>query len=217
MNCVNAQEVRFSLQFGTAIPLGSFAEDKSCPENGGFAKTGFDMKFVAERVFENHFVTGVNVGFSMFGIDQDALKKYINPTNPELVRTETQAFQNINLQFRGGYDWNVKETNFHVTPFVDAGLGIFNSAYYAISNDGGDTYLRTGSTGLGFLISPGLDLTYMVNDFVGIKLYSNYQFAQYKVDEEFRVVSGTPDVIDQQTKKYNYSSVCLGLGANVTL
>ncbi len=214
---IHAQKIRFALQAGVAIPLGDLAKDNIHPENGGFAKSGFDMKFVGERIFENNFVAGMNLGFSMFGIDQDALKSFINPGNPELVKAETQAFQNINLQFRGGYDWNINDGGFHVIPFVDAGFGIFYSAYYAIQVDGGKTYLRSGNSGAALLISPGLDITFQVNDFVGIKIYGNYQFADYRVEEEFKELGGTPTIIYNETKNYKYNSACIGIGANVIL
>lgn len=212
-----AQNIRFSLQAGAAVPLGDFAQDDVHPENGGFAQTGFDMKFVGERIFENNFVAGMNLGFSMFGIDQDALKSFINPNNPELVWAETQAFQNINLQLRGGYNWKIANDNVHLTPVVDAGFGVFNSAYYAIQDDGGDTYLRSGNTGFAFLLSPGLDITFMVNDFVGIKVYGTYQFANYQVEEEFKILGNSTFPIYNQTQEYKYTSMCFGLGANVTL
>lgn len=212
-----SQNIRFGLQAGVAVPLGDFAKDNTHPENGGFAQTGFDMKFVGERIFENNFVGGMNLGFSMFGVDQEALKSYINPINPDLVKTETQAFQNINLQLRGGYNWNIKDGAFFITPFVDAGFGVFNSAYYAFQVDGGETYLRNGNTGTALLISPGLDITYQINDFVGIKLYGNYQFADYRIEEEFRIIGDNPIVITNETKNYNYSSTCIGIGANVIL
>jgi hypothetical protein len=211
------QNLRFGMELGAAVPLADFAKSDTHPENGGFAVTGFDMKFVGERIFENHFVTGVTVGFSMFGIDKSALKSFINPSSPDLVSLETNAFQNINLQFRGGYDWNVGESNLHVIPNLAVGLGIFNSAYYAIQVAGGETYLRNGNTGLAILVTPGLDLVYMVNDFVGIKVYGNYQFANYSVDEQFKVLGGNPDIIYQSTVDYKYSSANFGIGANVTL
>ncbi len=213
----HAQNIRFSLQAGAAVPLGEFAKDDVHPENGGFAQTGFDMKFLGERIFENNFVAGMNIGFSMFGIDKDALKKFINPDNPELVRAETQAFQNINLQFRGGYNWKVTNENLHLKPFIDAGFGVFNSAYYAIQDNGGDTYLKSGNTGFSLLLSPGLDVTLMVNDFVGITIYGTYQFANYKVEEEYTVSGNPTNPIYNQTQEYKYSSMCFGLGANVTL
>ena len=212
-----AQNLRFSLQAGAAVPLGAFAQDDVHPENGGFAQTGFDMRFVGERIFSNNFVAGMNLGFSMFGIDQEALKEFINPDNPELVRAETQAFQNINLQFRGGYNWKVANDNIQIVPFMDAGFGVFNSAYYAIQDDGGDTFLRSGNTGFAFLLSPGLDVAFMVNDFVAIKMYGTYQFANYRVDEEYTVLGNITYPIYNHTQEYKYSSICFGVGANVTL
>lgn len=212
-----SQSVRFGLQLGAAVPLGDLAKDDLHPENGGFAKTGFDMKFIGERILENNVIFGVNLGYNMFGVDEDALKSFINPSNPEKVVTETQAFQNFNIQARAGYNWALMENKFLVTPVLDAGIGIFSSAYYAFQNDGGDTYVRTGSSGMALLVTPGLDVTYMVNDFVGIKIYGNYQFANYQVDEEFKLLGSGSDIISQNTQSYKYNSICFGIGANISL
>ncbi|MGB0390930.1 MAG: transporter [Salibacteraceae bacterium] len=211
------QTVRFSMQLGASVPLGDFAKNDSDPQNGGFATTGFDLKFIGERVLSSNLVLGVNLGYNMFGVDEDALKKFINPTNPENVRTESQAFQNYNLQGRVGYDWNINEGALHVTPVLDAGLGIFNSAYYLFQDDGGTTYVRKGNSAMALLVTPGLDIMYMVNDFVGIKIYGNYQFANYKVDEQFSTIDSSTDVITYCTKQYKYNSLCVGIGATVTL
>ncbi|MFT4754581.1 MAG: hypothetical protein ACI85Q_002140 [Salibacteraceae bacterium] len=212
-----SQNVRFALQLGGAVPLGDLARNDSDPENGGFAKTGFNMSFVGERVLKNHFVTGINLGYSMFGIDQDALRTFINPSNPELVKVETQAFQNFNVQFRVGYDLNFDSGNFHITPSVDLGLGVFSSAYYAIQNNGGDTHLRSGNSAVSVLITPGVDVSYMINPFMGIKLYGSYQVANYAVDEEFQIVGGNPGQNMEERKNYKYNSLCLGIGLNVML
>lgn len=214
---IQSQTLRFGMQFGAAVPLGDFAKDDSNPQNAGFAQTGFDLKFIGERIMDNNLITGVNLGYNIFSIDEEALKTFVNPISPEKVITETQAFQNFNLQFRIGYNWDIAQEKIKVTPVLDAGLGIFSSAYYAFQSDGGDTYLRTGNTGLGILLTPGLDIVFMVNDFVGIKIYGNYQFAKYKVDEEFKILGSTTGVISQSTQTYKYNSLCFGIGANVSL
>lgn len=213
----NSQTVRFGMQIGAAVPLGDFAKDDSNPQNGGFAKTGFDLKFVGERIFNSHMIVGVNLGYNMFGIDEEALKTFINPSNPEKVYTESQAFQNYNLQARIGYNWSLMNDKLMLIPVLDAGLGIFNSAYYAFQDDGGTTYLRKGNSAMALLVTPGLDILYMVNDNVGLKLYGNYQFANYKVDEQFTTIDSGIDNITNCTKSYKYNSLCFGLGATISL
>lgn len=214
---LNAQTVRFGMQVGAAVPLGDFAQDDQHPENGGFARTGFDIKFIGERIMTSNLVVGVNLGYNMFGVDEDALKKFIDPDNPESVRTESQAFQNFNLQGRIGYNWKIDEGLLQVIPVVDAGIGIFNSAYYLYQDDNGTTYLRNGNSALALLITPGLDVIIKVNESVGLKAYGNYQFANYRVDEEYKILGSGSDQVIYQTENYKYSSLCFGLGATISL
>ena len=170
---VLGQNIRFSFQLGVAIPQADFANSENHPDNGGFAQTGFDMKLVGERVYENNFVVGVNLGCSVFGVDKDAIKDFFDATNPENILVETQSFQNISLQARFGYDFELLEKRMHVTPYIDAGLGVFNSAYYFVKDANEDTFLRSGNTGLSFLVTPGLDVMYGIYEFKGLCKLSN--------------------------------------------
>jgi len=208
---VYGQEVRFSFQAGAAIPVGDIAQNTKNPDKGGFATTGFDIRMVIERMYKNNFVVGVSLGYSVFGVDKDAIRMVIDPNNPENVLVESQPFQNINLQARGGYNLALVEGKLNVTPFVDLGLGIFNSAYYVIQKDG-LKYLRDGNSGVAFLITPGLDLSFAVNDFVAIKVFGNYQFANYKVDEKYTLLGLPNPEVTLETVSYNYSSVSTGVG-----
>jgi hypothetical protein len=209
------QTLRFSLQMGAAIPVGDFSKSNYHPENGGFAKTGIDIRFVGEKVREDNWLMGVNIGYSIFGVDEDAIRKLIYPINPDLITVETQSFQNVNIQLRGGYNFSLLEEKLDVTPFVDAGVGVFNSAYYAIQDSFGNRYVRAGDTGFGFLISPGIDVMIKVNSFVSVKLYSTYQFTNYTVSDKFLVLN--PPIAEQSTSKdvdYAYRNVSCGLGVS---
>ena len=208
---VNGQEVRFSFQLGAAIPVGDFALNQSHPDSNGFASTGVDIRFVGERVLENNFVMGVNLGYSMFTMDNEAIKKVINPSNPENVIVETQSFQNISLQARVGYNINLIKDRLGAVPFVDAGLGVFNSAYYAITDGSGNYAVREGNAAMALLVSPGLDIWIPINDFMNLKVYCSYHFANYNVDETFRF-TGSNTVEKNATIHYKYNSISTGLG-----
>jgi hypothetical protein len=212
---VLSQNIRFSFQLGVALPQSDFAKSKNHPDNGGFAKTGFDMKLVGEQVYENNIVLGANLGYSVFGIDKDAIQQFFDPTNPESILVETQSFQNINLQARIGYDIVLLGEKMHITPFIDGGIGVFNSAYYFVKDANDDTFLRSGNTGLSFLVSPGLDVMYSINNFLSLKVYANYQMSNYTVEESFKVVIN--NVINSTTREidYNYRNLSTGLGLTV--
>lgn len=211
------QGVRFTAQLGVASPIGDFSNNEGDPKNGGFATTGFDMKLVGERFFESNWVSGINLGYSLFPVDVDAIKRSVNPTNPESVGVESQSFQNINLQFRGGYNFSFLENKLAVVPFVDAGLGVFNSAYYLVSQNNTNIFLRSGNTGLGFLVSPGINLVIAMNDMIGISVYSSYQFASYDVKEQFKSLGTSTGINWTETISYPYRSMNYGLGVSLTL
>ena len=216
---VMAQGIRFSIQGGMAIPMGEFSEKLTHPENGGFAKNGFDIKIIGERIYKSRFIVGVNLGYTLFGLDKDAIKEAINPSDPNAVHLEVQPFQNVNLQARGGYYYSFMEDKMSVVPFVDLGLGIFNSAYYSITMPDGSILLREGSSGLGFLVTTGLEYSVAVNEYVNVKLFGNYQFTDYSVDENLRVIdinNPQPRSISK-TINYPYSSASVGLGVAFTL
>ncbi len=208
---LTGQEVRFSFQMGAAIPVGEFSLNSVTPDSGGFASTGFDIRFVYERVFKNNLIVGANLGYSVFGLNKDAMKESLSPNDPEAISLETQSFQNINLQARLGYNLRIIKDKILITPFIDGGLGVFNSAYYAIEDDQGNTYVRNGNTGVSFLISSGLDVVIPVNDFVNFKLYVSYQFANYTVNEEF-TENGMVSIIDYNDIQYKYRSIYTGIG-----
>ena len=214
ISAIYGQEVRFSFQLGTAIPVGDFAISETLPDSGGFAQPGFDIRFVGERKFKNNIIIGVNLGYSVFGLDKDGIKKVINPSNPEDVLVETQSFQNINLQARVGYNIDVIEDKLGVVPFLDAGLGVFNSAYYAITDGQGNFFLREGNSGVAFLLSPGVDIWFPINDFMNLKIYGSYQFAEYVVDEKY-THKGVTTIIENSTVNYKYSSISAGLGISL--
>lgn len=213
---VYGQGVRFSFQVGAAIPLGDFAVQNTHPDSGGFAKTGFDIRFVAERKLENNLIFGVNLGYSVFGMDKDGIKKFINPTNPEQVTVETQSFQNINLQVRAGFNMDIVKDKMGVVPYVDAGLGIFNSAYYGITDENGNYFLREGNSGGALLFSPGIDIWFSINEFMNLKIYGSYQFANYKVDEKYTLQTNST-VIKNKTANYEYNSISTGIGLTFVL
>ncbi len=214
---VLSQNIRFSFQLGAAIPQAGFAKSENHPDNGGFAQTGFDMKLVGERVHQNHMVIGVNLGYSLFGVDKDAIKRFFDASNPENIKVETQSFQHINLQGRFGYDFVFFDERMHVTPFVDAGLGVFNSAYYLVNVPSGDSYLRAGNTGLSFLVTPGLDVMFSLNDFLSLKIYANYQIADYTVEESLTTsINNVPTSINREVA-YNYRNLSTGLGLTIIL
>lgn len=211
---VMGQTLRFSLQMGAAVPVGEFAKSDYHPEDGGFAQTGIDIRFVGENVRENNWLLGVNFGYSIFGLDKEAVKKIIYPADPSKIQVETQSFQHLNLQVRGGYNFDLNDDQIDIVPFVDAGLGVFNSAYYLIQDPYGNQYARTGDTGLGFLISPGVDVLVKVNSFVSVKVYGTYQFANYTVTDEFLSVNPpTPKKLSSRDVEYEYRNVSMGLGA----
>ena len=214
---VFAQNIRLSFQLGVAIPQSDFAKSKNHPDNGGFAQIGFDMKLVGERVHENNLVVGVNIGYSVFGVDKDAIQRFFDAANPSSILVETQSFQNINLQARLGYDFVLLEEKMHITPYFDGGLGVFNSAYYFIKDANDDTFLRSGNTDLAFLMTPGLDVIYGLNDFMSVKIYANYQMANYSVEESFKaVVNNIPNSTTREVS-YNYRSLSTGLGLTIIL
>lgn len=216
---VMAQGIRFSFQGGIAIPTGEFATSITHPENGGFATNGFDIKFIGERIYKNKFMVGVNLGFTLYGMDKDAIKQVINPSNPDAVHVEAQSFQNINLQARGGYYFSFMEEKMTLIPFIDMGLGVFNSAYYAISQPDGSILVREGNSSAALLLTPGLEYLVAINDIVSIKMYGNYQFANYSVEESFRLIdtNNPQPVPSQETVNYKYTSASLGLGIAFTL
>ena len=216
---VMAQGIRFSFQGGVAIPTGEFANNVTHPENGGFATNGFDIKLIGERIYKNKFMVGVNLGFTLYGVDKEAIKQIINPSNPTAVHVEAQSFQNINLQARGGYYFSFMDEKMSLIPFVDVGLGVFNSAYYAISHPNGSILVREGNAAVALLITPGLEYTVAINDIVSIKMYGNYQFSDYSVDEIFRVIDvNTPQPIPvNKTVNYKYASASVGLGVAFAL
>lgn len=212
---VIGQTMRFSLQMGAAIPVGEFAKSDYHPDNGGFAQTGIDMHFVGENVREDNWLIGVNIGYSIFSLDKEAVKKLVYPNDPSLVQLETQSHQHVNLQFRLGYNFDLNDDQIEIVPFVDAGAGLFNSAYYLLQIPNRDRYARTGDTGLSFLISPGVDVLIKVNSFVSMKAYGTYQFANYSLTDEFVLVnsSGNNTKLKSTDVEYGYRNVALGLGA----
>ena len=210
------QGARFSLQMGAAIPIGDIAQNTSHPKKGGFTTTGLDIGFVVERIFKNNFVSGVSIGYAVFGVDEDAIKRIINPTNPNAVLVESQPVQNINIQARGGYNLALMEDKLNITPFIDAGIGVFNSAYYIIQVPNGLRYLRDGNSGVALLVAPGMDISYAVNDFWSIKIFGDYQFANYKVDEKYTLLGNADPIVKLETVNYNYSCVSTGIGATLT-
>ena len=214
-----SQGIRFSILGGMAIPTGEFGKNATHPENGGFATNGFDIKLIGERIYKNNFIVGVNLGFTLFGLDNDGIKQVINPSDPAAVNLETQPFQNINLQARGGYFFKFMQEKMSIVPFLDVGIGVFNSAYYAIYRPDGSIAIRDGNSALAFLITPGLEYSVAVNDIVNITLYGNYQFANYSVDESIRIIDANnpqPEPINK-TINYQYSSASIGLGVSFTL
>lgn len=211
-----SQGIRFSVQLGAGTPLGDFAQNNQNPKYGGYAKTGWDIKFVGEIIHESNWITGINLGYTLLPVDKEAIKSYINSTNPESVSLDAQPYQNVNLQFRGGYNFSFMENKLNVSPFIDAGIGVFNSAYYLVSQAGGDSFLRSGNPAVGLLVSPGLDLTIAVNDIVGVSLYSSYQFANYNVDEQFSAVNTANTVIYNETISYSYHCINYGIGISFT-
>lgn len=207
-----AQELRFTFQMGAAIPLGEFALNESCPDSGGFASAGINIQLLGERIYKNNFVVGMNMGYSVFGMDQEGIKNAINPSNPSSVFVETQSFQNLNLQARGGYNVQIIEDHLSVTPYIDAGLGVFNSAYYAIQDENGRGLYREGGSAMAFLFTPGIDILVNVNEFVSFKAFGSYQFASYSVDEKF-IISDQEISTYYNTVNYKYNSLSVGLGA----
>ena len=211
---VMSQGIRFSFQGGLAIPTGEFAKNVTHPENGGFATNGFDIKLIGERIYKNKFIVGVNLGFTLFGVDKEAIQMVINPSDPSTVHVESQSFQNINLQARGGYYFSFMDEKMSLIPFVDVGMGVFNSAYYAISKPNGTILVREGNAAVALLITPGLEYSVAINEIVSIKLFGNYQFADYSVDEHFRLIDvNTPNPLQiDKTVNYKYTNASVGLG-----
>ena len=127
-----AQGVRVSMQMGVAIPAGKFEMSAVNPDSAGFARTGFNINVVAERFSENGLVVGSSLGYSVFGMDKDAIRQAVSPQQPENITVETQSYQNFTLLGRIGYEFRLFEGKFQVVPLLETGLGIFNSAYYLI-------------------------------------------------------------------------------------
>ena len=209
------QEVRFSFQMGAAIPVWDFALKSATPDSGGYASTGFDVRFVGEREFENNIVAGFNLGYSVYGLDKEGMENALDPCNCKDLNIQTQSFQNLNLQGRIGYSIEIIKDKFGVVPFVDAGLGVFNSAYYVVQYPNGDEFVRSGNTAVNFLLSPGLDIWIPLNNFMNLKLYGSYQFAKYNVDETFTATytdPGSTNEVSKNTVNYEYNSINTGLG-----
>lgn len=206
-----AQELRFGFNIGAAIPVGGFALTEATPDSGGFAQPGFDLQLSGDRVAENGLILGINLGYSFYGMDHQAIKESIAPNNPELVNVETQSFQNLTLLARIGYNWDVVEERLAIVPYLNAGLGVFNSAYYGIQDLNGNFAYRAGNASAGFLLSPGLEALIQVNPNVAVKAYGTYQFATYNVDETF-TFNGNQSFILKNRIQYDFSSVNAGIG-----
>lgn len=208
------QGARFSLQMGAAIPVGKFNLSEATPDSGGFAQTGFNIHVVAERFNEKGLVLGTSLGYSVFGMDKTAIRESINAQNPDIVNVETQSFQNFTLLGRIGYQILLFEGKLNVVPGLEAGLGVFNSAYYLIDDGSGNEYLRSGNSDINFIWAPGLEFWIPLNSFTNLKFYSQYQFTTYTVEESFSVngiisLKNTP-------VEYDYSSMMIGLGITAT-
>jgi hypothetical protein len=208
------QGARFSLQMGAAVPVGKFNLNEATPDSGGFAQTGFNIHVVLERFNEKGLVVGASLGYSVFGMDKEAIREYLNPQNPNDINVETQSFQNFTLLGRIGYQILLFKGKLNVVPGLEAGLGVFNSAYYLIDDGAGNEYLRSGNTDINFLWAPGLEFWIPLNSFTNIKLYSLYQFATYTVEESFSV-NGVSSLKNTPVE-YDYSSVMIGLGITAT-
>lgn len=208
------QEVRLSVQSGISIPKGDFSKNKIKPENGGFATSGIDFNLTGEKIYENNFIFGANIGFNTFEINKSLLDQSIKTSSVDEIASAYGGFQNINIQMRLGYNWGLMAEKINISVHGDVGLGIFDWAHFVGKDIIGYGFVYSGSSSTSLLITPGLNVSYALTDFLNISLYGDYLFTNYSVDVNY-VLSGNDLNISNTTRnRYVYRSLNFGIGLN---
>ena len=78
---VKAQTISFGAEVGVSAPTISLT-DNTAPYNA-HVTPGFNIRLVGLRYFKNNFYVGGLVGYSVYGMDEDAIRNYLNP--PQVI------------------------------------------------------------------------------------------------------------------------------------
>lgn len=183
---VKAQTISFGAEVGVSAPTISLT-DNTAPYNLTHVTPGFNIRLVGLRYFNNNFYVGGLVGYSLYGMDEDAIRNYLNPPQVNLLSLSVENYQNINIMARGGYKWSFKEDGIFVSPYVGVGVSAFNSAsYLAKYNDPNEPYqiYKKGGSKTAFAVDFGLNAEFAVNEVIYLGAYVDYYLADFTLNEE---------------------------------
>jgi hypothetical protein len=160
------------------------------------------------------------VGYAVYGMDQEAVKRFLNPPNADLLTIDVESYQNINIMARGGYKFTLKEESIFVNPFVGLGVGAFNSASYLVkytdSNEPYQIYKKGGNVAA-LATNVGCNAQFAVNEIIFLGAYADYYLGDFTIDEQAGAIGTIDDNYPFPIENVTYQLRNFNVGASVTL
>lgn len=219
MHVAQAQTISFGAEVGVSAPVISFTNNDQ-PSNLTHVEPGFNIRLVGLRYFESNWFAGALVGYSVYGMDKDAVTNYLNPPKVNLLSLEVESYQNINIMARGGYKFSFKEDDIFVSPYASLGIGAFNSAsYLAKYNDANQPYqiYRKGGNVAALTMAIGVNAQFAINEIIYLGVYADYYLGDFTINEETGVIGSLDNNYSFPSEDVEYQLRNFNGGLSITL
>lgn len=213
---------RFSAWFAAAIPMQQLAAQEAILDGSkGFAEAGFETGISAEFFISKHWSMGMRGGYAVYPIDIDRYAKQIQVPPQGSYALSTTPYQNMHITGLIGYTIASKNEKFEFNPYISSGVGLFKTSKkeFSVLNQNEDvifSFKNDEEISSSLLITPGVSFNFALLPFVYMRLFGEYNMADYRITENhFIFRQNTEPQIKSTVVGYYHRALHTGLALSL--